>query len=270
MSCLPAPDPPAEVKANPDPPTRKQLIKRYLVTGLIAVLPLLVTVYILAWGFGFIGNTLGAWIESTMLGILGEGPSFQSQWANLLQQFLTSKAFANIAALIVFVAVIFGIGIALGTFVGEQVFRAFEERMSHLPMVRVIYPLVRQMTDLFGDKSKRQFGQVVAIDYPRKGIYSLGFITSQGVDEIRAADGRKMICVFVPNSPSPITGYVIFCPEDEVMPLKMTVDEAFKIIVSGGVVVPQQKVIVTGTHVPVAGPSAAHLSIPDRPQDQQG
>lgn len=247
------------------PPLKKSLrrmqVKRYLVTGLIAILPLLVTVYILNWGLQFIHSTIGATISKVAESILGsEKDPYHSEWANFLHGVLISRAFADVLGLVLFVALLFVVGMMLGTFVGRQLFDAFEKRVARLPMVRIIYPLVRQVTEFFTNRKQRQFGRVVAVEYPRKGIYSVAFVTSEGVEDVRDRNGRQMICVFVPNAPSPVTGWVLFCPEEEVLPLSMTVDEAFRLLLSGGVVVPRRRLPDAAPLAEVASQSASEQS----------
>jgi len=214
----------------------KQLIRRFLLTGLVALLPLLVTVYVLASVVKFATKWPGQWIHNTMKAITN--PPGQGE---LILVILRHPLFSYAVALAFVIVVLLGLGFLLGTFVGRRLFNAFEMRIARLPMVRVIYPLVRQVTELVSSRRRRHFGQVVAVEYPRKGIYSIGFVTSEGVGEIHTSDGRRMVSVFVPNSPSPVTGWLLFYPPEEVLPLKMTVDEAFKLVVSGGVVVPPER-----------------------------
>ena len=204
-------------------------VLRFVITGLIALLPLLVTVYILSWAFTPVHNGPGRWIGTILARLLQRPEMGAALWA-----------LGDVIALVILTAGLLAIGALLGTFIGRKLFHLMEDRMGQVPVVRVIYPLVRQVTELFTDKGKHQFGQVVAVQYPTKGIYSIGFLTSKGIHELRTPDGRKRVCVFVPTAPSPLTGWIAFFPADDVVYLSMSVDEAFKLIVSAGVVIPPQ------------------------------
>jgi uncharacterized membrane protein len=107
-----------------------------------------------------------------------------------------------------------------------------------MPVVKQIYPYVKQVTDfLFGDK-RLQFSRVVLVEYPRKGIWSLGLVTGAGMRTIGRALGEEFLTVFVPSSPTPVTGYVITVRRDEVLDLPISIDDAIRYVVSGGVIMP--------------------------------
>jgi uncharacterized membrane protein len=106
------------------------------------------------------------------------------------------------------------------------------------PIIRFIYPLFRQVTDFVFSERRLQFQTVVAIEYPRRGIWSIGFLTGHGFDAIERRVGQRLVSVFVPSSPTPMTGYLVFIPEEDVRPISITVEEAFRLVLSGGVIRP--------------------------------
>jgi len=213
--------------------THRHPVRRFLVTGLIALLPLLVTVFILAKGFQFIHATLGKAILLKIEDITGIVAG--ASWHTLI------LVGCDIVALAIVLTFLLALGFTLGTFIGRRIFEWIERRIAKIPIVSIIYPLVRQVTDMFTNGRQRQFGQVVAVEYPRKGIYSIGFVTGHGLEGIRTPEGKQMLRIFLPNSPSPVTGWLLFFPEEEVIPLNITKDEAFKLVLSGGVVAPEDK-----------------------------
>lgn len=206
----------------------KQMFKR----GLAALLPTLLTLVIIFKAFQFLRDKVGRWISDILKEFwewafgytVGEGT-----WqANLL----------TVVGILIAVLAVFLLGYFLSTVVGRWLYGLLDGWLSRLPVVRRLYPSLKQVTNfLLTDRAPR-FTQVVAVPYPRRGVYSLGFVTGEGLRQLDRATGRRMINVFVPTSPTPVSGYVVFFPEDEVIYLEISVEEALKFVVSGGVVVP--------------------------------
>ncbi|HQP91545.1 MAG TPA: DUF502 domain-containing protein, partial [Candidatus Omnitrophota bacterium] len=121
-------------------------------------------------------------------------------------------------------------------FLGRRLFVYFEGMWLKFPMVKKIYPSIKQITKfLFSPKFQEGLQKVVVVEYPRKGIYSLGFITNQTGDAISSKAGKRLLNVLIPSVPNPWSGFVLFFPEDEITYLDMSVETAVKIVVSGGV-----------------------------------
>ena len=138
-----------------------------------------------------------------------------------------------VALLLVFVA-----GFLLATFVGRRILGRFEGAMAKFPVVKVIYPYARQVVEFFMREKTVKFNSVVVLEYPRKGLWSMGFVTGIGMKHLNEVTGNTMVNVFIPSSPTPVTGYVIFVPVDDLIPLPITVDQAIRFAISGGVGVP--------------------------------
>ena len=141
-----------------------------------------------------------------------------------------------VALLLVFIA-----GFILASFVGKRILGRFENMMGKFPVVKVIYPYARQVVEFFMKEKAVTFNTVVAIEYPRRGIYSMGFVTGNGMKVITEKAGKDMVNIFIPSSPTPVTGYTIFVPVADVIPLPITVDEAVRIAISGGVLIPEHQ-----------------------------
>jgi uncharacterized membrane protein len=107
------------------------------------------------------------------------------------------------------------------------------------PIIRFIYPFIRQVTDFIFSERRVSFRTVVAVEYPRKGCWSIGFTTGKGLEAIEKRAGRELMSVFIPSSPTPMTGYVIFVSIEDAIVLDLTVDEAFRLVISGGVIKPE-------------------------------
>ena len=186
----------------------KQGFRRYFVTGLATLFPVAVTTWLLWQIFrfadGFLGRSLGFQIPG-----LG---------------------------LVVTLLVILIVG-AFSIHLGRVAFRTFESAFARLPLVRNIYPAVKQLAAfLFGEEGRHSaFRRVVLIEYPRPKAYSIAFVTSETPTTATGKPQVLYTCL-VPNPPSPFTGPIIFVPEEDVIPLDLSIEDAVKLIVSGGVV----------------------------------
>jgi len=134
-------------------------------------------------------------------------------------------------------------GALLASFVGRSLWRTIEKFIMNTPFLRKVFPYVKQFTDflLTPDEQKTMFSRVVAVEYPRKGIWSLGFVTGSGFEKVASVVRREFLTVFVATSPTPFTGFVITVPKKLTIDLDMTVEEAVRFIVSGGVIAPGVK-----------------------------
>lgn len=186
-----------------------QALRRYFVAGLATLFPVTVTIF-LVWQIfkfadGFLGNLLGFQLPG-----LG---------------------------LVVTILVILVIGVLSIHFFGRVLFRTIEGLLGRLPFVRKIYPPVKQLAQfLFSEEGgQAAFRRVVLIEYPRAGAYSLAFVTNESKTTATGKPQTLLTCL-IPNPPSPFTGPIIFVPEADVMPLELSVEDAVKLIVSGGVV----------------------------------
>ncbi len=145
--------------------------------------------------------------------------------------------------LCVFVLVLYFFGKFLAAGIGRVFWNLFERLILQLPLVRNVYSSVKQVTDLMFSDTDVQFNRVVAIEYPRKGAWSIGFVTGEGLADIRTAANEPMLNVFVPSSPMPLTGWTLIIPRSEVVDLDLTIDQACQFLISCGVVVPQQQMV---------------------------
>ncbi len=147
-----------------------------------------------------------------------------------------------IGILVAVLAVYFA-GRLVGGFVGRRVYRRLEAIITSVPIFKQVYPYVKQVVDfLFADDKPIQFNRVVVVEYPRKGIWSVGLVTGSTMRSIEESAGES-VTVFIPSSPTPFTGYTITVPRDEVRELPITIDEALRFTISGGVLVPPAEAI---------------------------
>jgi len=186
-----------------------QALRRYFVTGLATLFPVTVTVFLVWQIFKFADGQLGSLfrVQIPGLGII----------ATLLTIFL--------------------VGVLSVHFFGRVLFQTVEIGLGRLPFVRKIYPAVKQLAQfLFSEESgKAAFRRVVLVPYPRPGTYSIAFVTNE-TQTTATGKPQTLVTCLIPNPPSPFTGPIIFVPKEDAVPLSMTVEQAVKLIVSGGVV----------------------------------
>ena len=216
--------------------------RRFFLRGLAAVLPTVLTLMVIIYVFKFVQKYIGQYINFGLLAIWWR---FWGQEAHLPPHLATYEALALwwhgwfwwVGFLLAIVGVyIFGRFVA--SFLGRGFWRFVERALLRAPLVRAIYPSVKQVTDFLFSQQKIEFSRVVAVEYPRKGVWSLGLVTSAGMRKLQHAMGGNLLTVFVPSSPMPVTGYTITIRRDEVIDLPMSIDDALRFTVSGGVIMP--------------------------------
>ncbi|MEW6027063.1 MAG: DUF502 domain-containing protein [Planctomycetota bacterium] len=206
--------------------------KKIFIAGLILLLPMMITIFIITLAFKFINanfaQPLGAMILSVWDLITGMNISKEDLpiWRGIV-------GFPLVAIIIIFIGY-------LTSILGKKLFSRTEKYiLLNIPIVNLVYPYAKQFIDTFiSAEKKTEFKSVVAVEFPHSGIYATGFITADGLKGLRKHTGKKIITVFVATSPAPFTGFTLFVPEDKVIPLNITIDEALRIIMSGGVLTP--------------------------------
>lgn len=133
------------------------------------------------------------------------------------------------------------IGWLVGGFMGRRLVGRVEHAIGSLPGVRSVYPYAKQFVEFFVSDSEMEFETVVAIPYPSQGFWSVAFVTSRSMRTLREATGEDLVTVFVPSSPMPMTGYTIHVPVSRIIPLPISVDDALRVTVSGGVLIPEKE-----------------------------
>jgi uncharacterized membrane protein len=125
---------------------------------------------------------------------------------------------------------------------GRVFWSLFEDSLGRLPIVRAVYAPVKQVTDYMFGQDEPQFHRVVAIEYPRRGIWTIAFVTGDGLTDVQKLSGEPMLTVLFPTSPTPIAGNTKIVARRETIDLPMTIDQAFQYILSFGVVVPDSQI----------------------------
>jgi uncharacterized membrane protein len=202
--------------------------RRTFVTGLIIVMPVVVTYWLISLIFGAVDSSVTP-VLTNIVSLVAPGPWMQWAWVNYI---------SPLVSVIIAVAVVYLFGLVGGNVLGRQMLAWVEGLVMHVPVVRGIYSATRQFVDTFSRTDGKAFRSVVLVEFPREGCWSIGLVTGEPAAVVTAAAGRKLVTVFVPTSPNPTGGYVLFVPEDRALRLDMTVDDALKLVISGGVLLP--------------------------------
>jgi len=197
-------------------------VKRHFITGLIVILPFFLTAYIIWFLFKMVGLFLT--------------PAIAKIFHVLMVFSVPGFAVSFISALIT-LFLIWLAGVIASNFIGEKFFSFLENVLLKIPMARGIYEAISKLTDIFLSNGPG-FKRVVIVEWPRKGVYSLAFITSDAVEDVRKVTSDDVVNVFLPSTPNPTTGFLVMLPRSEIIPLDMSVDDAVRLIISGGIVSP--------------------------------
>ena len=203
-------------------------LRRILIAGLLVWLPLGITIFII--------KILLDLLSQTYL-LIPEGLRPENLFG------VTIPGFEIIMAIII----LFSTGLVAANYLGKTLVETWEKFLDKIPLVRSIYSPLKKFAELILSDQTQSFSKVLLIQYPRKGLYSLCFQTSKDVGEIQEKSGEDVVCVFIPTTPNPTSGYIIMVPKDEVIELDMSVEDALKMIISLGVVVPSSDIDLTAT-----------------------
>jgi len=193
-------------------------IRHYFIAGLLIILPLFVTFYLLFIIFRFIDGLSGGFINSYLQKYLG----FSIPGAGF----------------IVGIFFVLLVGFFTTHFLGKRIPSFFERWLLRFPFIRQVYPPAKQIIHFFVSKEKFSFRQVVMIEYPCKGIWSVGFITNEGFKEAEEKTGQELLHVFIATTPGPFSGFLVLVPKKDVKFLDIPVEDGLKLIVSGGIINP--------------------------------
>lgn len=223
-------------------------LRRPFFRGLAALLPTILTISVIAFVYGVIANNLVLPVRDRLVTyLLKHSPNLESIF-QLEPDPNGNVKLVGVAIFFITIILIYFVGFFATSFLGRKIWGAFESLWMNFPFIKQIYPYAKQITDFVLSEKRRKFTYVAAIQYPRKGVYSIGFITGDSMRTINKDSGKRMVSVFIPSSPTPFTGYVVAVPYDEIIPLPITVDQAMRYTVSGGVITPPGELVGDDTH----------------------
>jgi uncharacterized membrane protein len=188
-------------------------LRNYLIAGFLVVTPIGVTVLVLLAVFRFLDSLLGPVFRYFGVEVPGLG-------------------------LLSGIALILFAGFMASNVLGRRVVNTFDYIMLRVPFARTIYAATKQFSDAVFRQNKAAFQEAVLVEWPRKGLYSVGFVTGETRGEAQAKTTERVLNVFIVTTPNPTTGFLCLVPESEVIPLEMSVEDALKLVVSAGIVAP--------------------------------
>ncbi len=197
-------------------------LKRYFVAGLLVVVPVYITVYVLALIVRFMDN------------IFTIVPSFLRPDSYLRFHIPGLGIFFTVAA-------VFIVGVLATNIFGMWALAVTERVVARLPVASMVYNASKQFLETVFSTENESMRKVVLVEFPRKGTYSMGFLTGKTKGEVREKTPENTVNVFLPTTPNPTSGFYIIVHENEIIPLDMKVEDAFKVLMTGGMVVPDTR-----------------------------
>ena len=198
-------------------------LRKYIIAGLLVWLPLAATVVIIKLVIDLLDKTIlllpPEWQPATVFGF--SIPGF---------------------GIVLAIAILLLTGMLAANLFGRRLVEFWESILNRIPLVRSIYNSVKQISSTILDSSGKSFRKVVILEYPRKGVWSIGFLTKEKITTELDDVETNLVAVFVPTTPNPTSGFIIMCPKDNVTELDMTIEEGFKFIISMGVIVPEDPI----------------------------
>lgn len=202
------------------------MIKKWVIAGLLVWIPLVATVWVMQLLIRFLDRSL----------MFVPAPWRPEQWFGF-----EIPGIGIVLSLVLILAT----GFLAANFIGKRVVRAGEGILSRIPLVRTIYSSVKRLTETVLDEDSTSFRKVLLVQWPREGLWTLAFQTGDPVAVVEAETGREMVTIFVPTTPNPTSGFIMFSPREDVTVLDMAVEDAVRMIISLGAVTPDKAPTLT-------------------------
>ena len=195
--------------------------RRYFLAGILVTSPILITAYV-TW-------MIITFIDNQVAGILPESLDFTKKLPHQIP---------GLGLIISIIAITF-IGALTPGFIGRTLLKTGERVLDKMPVVRSIYGAIKQIMETVMSTNSESFREVVLVEYPRKGIWVIGFVTGETKGEVQTLNKEKLINVFIPTTPNPTSGFLLFLPKKDLVYMAMKVEDAVKMVISGGIVTPK-------------------------------
>lgn len=208
----------------------KQDLKNDLIAGLLVVIPLATTIWL--------SYVIANWAIKFLTEVPKQINPFDS-----LNPIVTNLLNFSVGLTVPF-ALILLIGLMARNIVGRWLLDVGEKILQGIPLAGSIYKTLKQILETLFRDSESKFSRVVMVEYPRKGIWSVGFVTGKITDMIQSQFDKPMLSIFIPTTPNPTSGWYVVIPAEEVITLSLSIEDAFKILISGGIVSPNTGEIV--------------------------
>lgn len=198
------------------------MIKRWIIAGLLVWIPLVTTVWVLQLLINFLDRSMllvpPPWRPENLLGFQIPG-----------------------LGIVLSLVLILVTGFLAANFIGKRVVRAGESLLARIPLVRTVYSSVKRLTETVLDEDSNSFRKVLLVQWPRQGLWTLAFQTGNPVKAVEKETGMEMLTIFVPTTPNPTSGFIMFSPPEDVVELDMAVEDAVRMVISLGAVTPDNK-----------------------------
>ncbi|MFQ5965497.1 MAG: DUF502 domain-containing protein [Candidatus Scalinduaceae bacterium] len=203
----------------------KRNIRRKLLTGLLVIFPIYITYFIIKFLLGLLGGILSP-IVKKVFSLLGYS----------LRNGTADEFVVTTVAFILTFIILYFMGVFATNLFGKLVIGYFEAVLQKTPIIKNIYNSSKQLIEIVSLPSRNAFKRVVFVEYPRVGMKVVAFVTGS----IKSKDGTELTSIFVPTTPNPTSGFLIYIPESSIVDTNMSVEEGMKLIISGGILVPQE------------------------------
>jgi len=270
-----------------------QDFKRFFFRGLATLLPTILTVVILLWVLGTLYTYVAGPINTGIRGIWAasiaeeKGTPGYEQTRRYVAEYHDDNVpespmplyklyvhyrydrYYLLSVLSVFVALVgvYIVGYLLATFLGRSVWRLVEQSIMRVPVVSRVYPYVKQFTDFMFAEKRFEFSRVVMVEFPRRDMWSIAFVTGSGFRDLNRHTGQDMVTVYLPSAPTPFTGYCVIVPREDIVEIDVTVDALLRYVISVGVITPlNQTPPGQTTTEPAALPSPDDVDGPGEPE----
>ncbi|MBC8549660.1 MAG: DUF502 domain-containing protein [Candidatus Brocadiales bacterium] len=207
----------------------KKSTRRKLIAGLLVVFPVFITFFVIKFLFTMIGGILSP-VVIRAVGFFGFSPK-----SKIDEFIITSVAFV-----LTFVA-LYSIGVIATNFLGKFIINFFESILHNVPIIKNIYTSSKKLIEIISLPSTQSFKRVVIVEYPRVGMKAFAFVTGG----IKTEDGTELTSLFIPTTPNPTSGFLIYLPEEDISETNLNIEEGMKLIVSGGILVPDRMEVYT-------------------------
>jgi uncharacterized membrane protein len=228
-------DPQIQPASDPnESPTRRRLgllgrIRAYFLAGVLIISPVVITLALAFWLINFIDGHIV--------------PLIPVQWnpdTYLRERFGFKFGIPGLGVLVLFIVITL-IGWLTAGYVGRVAVRVGENLVARMPVVRGIYSAVKQIMETLFRNQSQAFRQAVLVEYPRRGLWTIAFVTGKAKGEVKNLMKEELVAIYVPTTPNPTSGFLLFVPREDIVYLTMSVEEAFKLVISGGIVTPPDR-----------------------------
>lgn len=216
-------------------------LRAYFFAGVLVTAPLAITIALASWLIEFVDSRIVPLIP------LRYNPDFY------LEKYLGFEIGIPGLGLIVLIVFITLVGWITAGFVGRVILRFSENLLSRMPVVRSVYGASKQILETVLQQQSNAFRQAVLVEYPRRGIWAIAFITGRTEGEVQNLIADELINIFLPTTPNPTSGFLLFVPKQDMIVLDMSVEEAVKMVISGGIVTPPDRRSAEAKKKPVTG-----------------